>query len=91
MRDSGRQDRHDPQGLPSLQAALEEAIREDPEDRAAHAAYADLLTEQGNPQGEFIQVQMALDEEGLPAAERKRALQRNEALPRNGPDCNETS
>jgi uncharacterized protein (TIGR02996 family) len=67
-------------GPEALRAALEEAIREDPEDRTAHAAYADLLTEQGDPQGEFIQVQLALEDEGLPAAERKRLQQREEEL-----------
>jgi uncharacterized protein (TIGR02996 family) len=34
-----------------------------PDDRAAHAAYADWLTEHGDPRGEFIQVQLALEDE----------------------------
>jgi uncharacterized protein (TIGR02996 family) len=44
--------------MPSLREALEEALAENPDDRATHAAYADLLTEQNDPRGEFIQVQI---------------------------------
>src|SRR5262249_52405588 len=55
-----------------LRAALEEAILAHPEDRASHAAYADLLTEEGDPQGEFVSVQLALEDESLPAPERQR-------------------
>src|SRR5262249_39601743 len=44
-----------------LRAALEAAIAEDPDDLASHAAYADYLVEQGDPRGEFIQVQFALE------------------------------
>src|SRR5436190_22265883 len=50
--------------------ALEQALAEDPDDLAAHSAYADLLVELGDPRGEFIQVQLALEREGLDAAER---------------------
>jgi uncharacterized protein (TIGR02996 family) len=64
-------------GPQALRSALEAGIVEDPEDRAAHAALADFLMEQGDPQGEFIQVQLALEDETLPAAQRKK-LQRRE-------------
>ena len=46
-----------------LRLALEQALVENPDDLAAHAAYADLLMEEGDPRGEFIQVQLALDED----------------------------
>lgn len=45
-------------------AALEAAVAASPEDRAVHAALADLLTERGDPRGEFIRVQMDLEELG---------------------------
>lgn len=64
-------------GLIEPRRALEQAILDDPEDRGAHAAYADFLTEQGDPQGEFISVQLALEDPGLAAAARKK-LQRRE-------------
>jgi len=44
---------------------FERAIAEKPDDVAAHAAYADWLTEQGDSRGEFIRVQLALEDETL--------------------------
>ena len=44
-----------------LQLSLEEALAENPDDLASHAAYADYLNEQGDPRGELIQVQLALE------------------------------
>ncbi len=61
----------------ALRQALEAALAEDPDDLAAHRAYADVLTEQGDPRGEFVQVQLALEDESRPPEERKR-LQRRE-------------
>ena len=49
-----------------------------PDDRAAWSAYADYLTEQGDPRGEFMAVQIALEDESLPKAERA-ALKKTEA------------
>jgi uncharacterized protein (TIGR02996 family) len=70
--------------LPPLRRALEEALVADPEDVAAHMAYADWLSEQDDPflraRGQFIQVQLALEDEGRPAAERKRLVRREQAL-----------
>jgi uncharacterized protein (TIGR02996 family) len=48
-----------------LRSALEAAIAADFEDRAAHMAYADLLQDQGDPRGELIQVQLALEDSFL--------------------------
>jgi uncharacterized protein (TIGR02996 family) len=59
---------------------LEEALAADPDDRAAAAAYADLLLEEGDPRGELIEVQLALDEPGLPDAERDRLSAREDEL-----------
>ncbi len=60
--------------------ALEAAIRANPHDRAAHAAYADWLTERGDPRGEFIQVQLALEDESVSADQRKKLKAREKAL-----------
>jgi uncharacterized protein (TIGR02996 family) len=57
---------------------LELALFDNPGDLAAHAAYADLLAEKGDPRGEFIQTQLALEDPLRPAAERKK-LQTREA------------
>jgi len=62
---------------PTTGEILERAILDDPDDIAAHAAYADWLTQQGDPRGEFIQVQLALEDESRSADER-RQLQRRE-------------
>ncbi len=63
-----------------LRRALEDALAENPDDLAAHAAYADLLTEQGDPRGELIQVQLALEREDLPVKERDQLRRREGQL-----------
>jgi len=60
--------------------ALENAILANPEDLGAHAAYADWLIEQGDPRGEFIQVQLALEDPKKSAKERKELAEREEKL-----------
>jgi uncharacterized protein (TIGR02996 family) len=64
----------------SLAQALEAAIIEHPEEAANYAAYADYLQEQGDPRGEFIQVQLALEDPSLKAAQRKKLQKREEEL-----------
>jgi uncharacterized protein (TIGR02996 family) len=56
----------------SLRDSLEAAILEDPEDLAAHAALADYLHEQGDAQGDFMQIQLALEDPSLSPADRKK-------------------
>jgi uncharacterized protein (TIGR02996 family) len=63
-----------------LRAALEAALFENPDDRAAHMAYADHLMELGDPRGEFIQTQLALEDESLSAEQRKALRKREKAL-----------
>src|SRR5262249_11549235 len=63
--------------MPSLRDALEAALVEDPDDLATHRAYADYLQEQGDPRGEFIQVQLALEDPER-TAEELRELERRE-------------
>jgi uncharacterized protein (TIGR02996 family) len=66
--------------MPSLRDALEAALVEDPDDLAAHSAYADYLQEQGDPRGEFIQVQLALEDPDRAATERRQLHLRELAL-----------
>jgi uncharacterized protein (TIGR02996 family) len=63
-----------------LAASLETALVEDPDDLSAHMAYADHLAEQGDPRGELIQIQLALEDESRKPAERKRLRAREEEL-----------
>src|SRR5436305_9160952 len=66
--------------MTSLRETLEAALVENPDDRATHMAYADFLAEQGDPRGEFIQVQLALEDAGLPARQRQLLQQREQEL-----------
>src|SRR5579884_2555633 len=66
--------------MSQLRAALEAALAESPDDRATWAAYADHLTESGDPRGEFIAVQLALEEQQRPAAERKKLKAREKRI-----------
>src|SRR5262245_17242838 len=66
---------------------LEEALVRDPDDLATHAAYADLLQEEGDPRGEFVRVQLALEDESKPPDEREQLQRREkELLDRHGRD-----
>jgi uncharacterized protein (TIGR02996 family) len=60
--------------------ALEAAILANPDDLGAHAAYADWLIEQGDPRGEFIQVQLALEDPQKSAKERQQFQEREQDL-----------
>ncbi len=53
-----------------MREELEAHLVANPDDVAAHAAYADYLIEQGDPRGEFIRVQLALEDESLSKDER---------------------
>jgi uncharacterized protein (TIGR02996 family) len=55
----------------TLRAALEATLAANPDDVASHAAYADLLMEQGDPRGEFVQVQLALEDPSCKGERRK--------------------
>jgi uncharacterized protein (TIGR02996 family) len=46
----------------ALRTALESAIFAHPDDLASHMAHADFLSEQGDPLGEFIRTQLALED-----------------------------
>jgi uncharacterized protein (TIGR02996 family) len=59
---------------------LEEALIDDPHDVASWAAYSDLLTEEGNSRGEFVAVQLALENPELGTKERRRLRDRENKL-----------
>jgi uncharacterized protein (TIGR02996 family) len=60
--------------------AFERAVLENPADVGPWSAYADYLTERGDPRGEFMQVQLALEDEVRSPAERKALAAREKAL-----------
>jgi uncharacterized protein (TIGR02996 family) len=60
--------------------AFERALAENPDDRATWSAYADYLDEQGDLRGEFMQVQLALEDEARSREERKRLRAREKEL-----------
>jgi uncharacterized protein (TIGR02996 family) len=64
----------------AMQQALEKALIENPDDLANHMAYADYLAEQGDPRGEFIQVQLALEDPKRSAMERTELKKREAEL-----------
>jgi uncharacterized protein (TIGR02996 family) len=68
----------------ATQRGLEAALIEDPDDLASHRAYADYLSEQADPhlsaRGEFIRVQLALEDPDTPSARRASLQQREKDL-----------
>lgn len=60
--------------------AFEAALRDHPDDLTGWCAYADYLAEHGDPRGEFMQVQIALEDESRPKAEREALKEREAAL-----------
>src|SRR5260370_4044110 len=59
---------------------MEAALVEDPDDLGAHMAYADLLIEEGDPRGEFVRLQLALEDETLDAAAREKLRKQEKSL-----------
>jgi uncharacterized protein (TIGR02996 family) len=66
--------------MPDLRNALESALVDHPGDLATHMAYADHLAEQGDPHGEFIRVQLQLEDETLPPEQRRKLRARETQL-----------
>jgi uncharacterized protein (TIGR02996 family) len=68
----------------SMREALEEELVANPDDLASHMAYADWLAEQPDKadqaRGQFMRVQLALEDEGKPAAERKKLQEQEKKL-----------
>lgn len=66
--------------MSTLRDALEAALVENPDDLATHCAYADYLQEQGDPRGEFIQIQLAQEDPQRTEADRRRLQARADEL-----------
>ncbi len=69
-----------PQASRSDSEAFEKTLIAHPDDNAAWSAYADYLMEQNNPRGEFMQVQMALEDETLTKPQRAALTKKEAAL-----------
>ena len=67
-----------PKAVTTDAEAFEKAVLANPHDLACWSAYADFLVERGDSRGEFMQVQLALEDEGRPKAERD-GLKKKEA------------
>ena len=67
-----------PKATVSDAEALEGSLRANPHDVTGWCAFADYLTEQGDPRGEFMQTQIALEDESRSKSERD-ALKKKEA------------
>lgn len=67
-----------PSGAVAEDGAFWRALTDNPDDRAGWCAYADWLVEHGDPRGEFMQTQLALEDEARPKTERD-ALRKKEA------------
>jgi uncharacterized protein (TIGR02996 family) len=61
-----------PKAEVSQAEAFEAGLLDHPDDIARWSAYSDYLTERGDPRGEFMRVQLALEDESLSAADRKK-------------------
>ena len=61
-----------PKAEVSQAEAFEAGLLDHPHDIARWSAYSDYLTEQGDSRGEFMRVQLALEDESLSAADRKK-------------------
>lgn len=61
-----------PKASVSQAEALEAGLLDHPDDLVRWQAYSDYLTEQGDPRGEFMHVQLALEDESLSADARKK-------------------
>ena len=59
---------------------FEAALRANPDDLTGWGAYADFLAERGDPRGEFMHAQLALEDESRPEAERKKFFTSEKAL-----------
>ena len=57
--------------MSSTRQALEDYLAANPDDLAAHSAYADWLTENDDPRGEYIRLQLALEDKTHPAEQLK--------------------
>ncbi len=60
--------------------ALEAALAAEPESVALHSAYADLLIEEGDPRGEYIRLELALEDSSQTTKEKEELKRRADEL-----------
>jgi uncharacterized protein (TIGR02996 family) len=66
--------------MPTTRESLEAALAAEPENVALHSAYADLLIEEGDPRGEYIRLELMLEDEVLTEDEREELQRRTEKI-----------
>lgn len=59
---------------------LKQKIIDAPDDREAYAVYADFLLQHGDPRGELIQLDLALEDDSRPSAERNALRAKRDAV-----------
>ncbi len=69
-----------PKPLSADAEAFARSLSENPEDLAGWSAFADYLTEHDDPRGEFMQTQLALEDESRPKKERDALKRKEKAL-----------
>jgi uncharacterized protein (TIGR02996 family) len=69
-----------PKATVSDDEAFEKTILDNPNEYGSWAVYADYLMEKNDPRGEFMQVQLALEDESKSLAERKKLKEREKEL-----------
>src|ERR1700678_405892 len=63
-----------------MREAFEQALGENWDDLSTHAAYADWMIDQGDPRGELVRCQLALEDPALSANERAQLAERENHL-----------
>lgn len=66
--------------MTSTRETLEAALVADPDSMALHSAYADLLIEEGDPRGEYIRLELSLEDDSLPVSDRLELNRHAESL-----------
>jgi uncharacterized protein (TIGR02996 family) len=69
-----------PKAVATEEAAFHKALTDNPDDVAGWSAFADWLVEQGDPRGEFMQTQLALEDESRPRKDRDALKRKEKAL-----------
>ena len=67
-------------GIRTLRELLEDSVIHEPDDLLNHAAYADCLLEEGDPRGQFIQIQLSLERNDLTFHERTELIKWQQTL-----------
>lgn len=69
-----------PKAVASEEAGFHKSLTDNPDDLAGWSAYADWLVEQNDPRGEFMQTQLALEDESRPKKDRDALKKKEKAI-----------